>query len=461
MANFRGIGDVAIDVANKQEQEALERARIAEMERANRAQEKLQRQQMADRKNLAREEMGLRNRQLEFQQKNIGQEFALKQKQYEDTMSLENRKLQLSIEQDQRKSRIDDLILKMKGSQYEEYLSAVKRDQEERDLKKRAFTDGFIGLAMSAFLNPLDDNSGLGVAPATALQKFNVENSASDQDPELSSFVIDNNAGQIIWSVRNPQTGQDDVKVEKITDFIKTLQTTFAKRTQQETQRNVISQAGQYDTSTMDLVIELAKNSLNPNSRSYMELNKMLREQSLDNDRKAKEKRLTDKQAFDQKITLHKTKADIRKNMDSVTSPLNKELATLESELKEKKNNAPTKKKLLAAHKAEVKELEGQIETLKALIEEKEAPYRRQIAELELGGEGESVGKSPEKEKIDTRAFYDNEPKKQDAPKQMGRVVRKIEGGYEFYEDGVKKYTASDGEATRKFIKDHGFTEEK
>ena len=54
--------------------------------------------------------------------------------------------------------------------------------------------------------------------------------------------------------------------------------------------------------------------------------------------------------------------------------------------------------------------MEGQIETLKAQIGEKEAPYRRQIAEL--GGEGESVGKSPEEEKIDTRAFYDNEPEK-------------------------------------------------
>ena len=85
---------------------------------------------------------------------------------------------------------------------------------------------------------------------------------------------------------------------------------------------------------------------------------------------------------------------------------------------------------------------------------------KRQIAELELGKEA-SVGKSPGKEEIDSRAFYDNESEKQNAPKQMGRVVRKIEGGYEFYEDGVKKHTAPDSEATRKFIKDHGFTEEK
>ena len=318
------------------------------------------------------------------------------------------------------------------------YIEAGKQEalefeqmREEQARQAALMTEGISGLMAAGMQNPISP----GTVPLKALQLFNMQ-----YGTDFDMGIFDMQSGRLVFT----QPRKDE-----------------QGRAMRDQQGNIIR----------DVALELGREYTTPLFNMFNE--KMYGKQYAQDAAKGQDAAIKEqselakaklgaiKDAERMKMDRLKAISSIRKDMDSVTSPLNKELATLESELKEKKNNAPTKKKLLAAHNAEVKELEGQIETLKAQIEEKEAPYRRQIAELELGGEGESVGKSPEKEKIDTRAFYDNEPEKQDAPKQMGRVVRKIEGGYEFYEDGVKKHTAPDGEATRKFIKDHGFTEEK
>lgn len=318
------------------------------------------------------------------------------------------------------------------------YIEAGKQEalefeqmREEQARQAALMTEGISGLMAAGMMNPISP----GTVPSKALQLFNMQHGT-----DFDMGIFDMQSGRLVFT----QPRKDE-----------------QGRAMRDQQGNIVR----------DIALELDRGYTTPLFNMFNE--KMYGKQYAQDAAKGQETAIKEQSEFvktqlgaikdAERMKTDRLKAisGIRKDMDSVTSPLNKELATLESELKEKKEKAPTKKKLLAAHNAEVKELEGQIETLKAQIEEKEAPYRRQIAELELGGEGESVGKSPEKEKIDTRAFYDNEPEKQDAPKQMGRVVRKIEGGYEFYEDGVKKHTAPDGEATRKFIKDHGFTEEK
>lgn len=373
-------------------------------------------------------------------------------KQDERQARLDALQLERFNKQDERQNRLDMMAMERHNQAMQlgemhmdesrmrlnKYIEAGKQEalefeqmRKEQARQAALMTEGISGLMAAGMQNPISP----GTVPSKALQLFNMQ-----YGTDFDMGIFDMQSGRLVFT----QPRKDE-----------------QGRAMRDQQGNIIR----------DVALELGREYTTPLFNMFNE--KMYGKQYAQDAAKGQDAAIKEqselakaklgaiKDAERMKMDRLKAISGIRKDMDSVTSPLNKELATLESELKEKKNNAPTKKKLLAAHNAEVKELEGQIETLKAQIEEKEAPYRRQIAELELGGEGESVGKSPEKEKIDTRAFYDNEPKKQDAPKQMGRVVRKIEGGYEFYEDGVKKYTAPDGEATRKFIKDHGFTEEK
>ena len=350
----------------------------------------------------------------------------------------QNRLDMMGMERHNQAMQLGEMHMDESRMRLNKYIEAGKQEalefeqmREEQARQAALMTEGISGLMAAGMQNPISP----GTVPSKALQLFNMQ-----YGTDFDMGIFDMQSGRLVFTQpRKDEQGR-------------------AMRDQQgNIIRDVALELGrEYTTSLFNMFNEKMYGKQYGQDAAKGQ-DAAIKEQS----ELAKAKLGAIKDAERMKMDRLKAISGIRKDMDSVTSPLNKELATLESDLKEKKNNAPTKKKLLAAHNAEVKELEGQIETLKAQIEEKEAPYRRQIAELELGGEGESVGKSPEKEKIDTRAFYDNEPEKQDAPKQMGRVVRKIEGGYEFYEDGVKKHTAPDGEATRKFIKDHGFTEEK
>lgn len=350
----------------------------------------------------------------------------------------QNRLDMMGMERHNQAMQLGEMHMDESRMRLNKYIEAGKQEalefeqmREEQARQAALMTEGISGLMAVGMMNPISP----GTVPSKALQLFNMQ-----YGTDFDMGIFDMQSGRLVFT----QPRRDE-----------------QGRAMRDQQGNIVR----------DIALELGRGYTTPLFNMFNE--KMYGKQYAQDAAKGQETAIKEQSEFvktqlgaikdAERMKTDRLKAisGIRKDMDSVTSPLNKELATLESELKEKKEKAPTKKKLLAAHNAEVKELEGQIETLKAQIEEKEAPYRRQIAELELGGEGESVGKSPEKEKIDTRAFYDNEPEKQDAPKQMGRVVRKIEGGYEFYEDGVKKHTAPDGEATRKFIKDHGFTEEK
>ena len=432
------------------EEAAARRAQLAMQARQHDANMKQRRAELAESGRRFDAQLDYKKEQDAIQKLRWDKQDARLDKQDERQDRLDALQLERFNKQDERQARLDmmgmerhnqamqlgEMHMDESRMRLNKYIEAGKQEalefeqmREEQARQAALMTEGISGLMAAGMMNPISP----GTVPSKALQLFNMQ-----YGTDFDMGIFDMQSGRLVFT----QPRRDD-----------------RGRPMQDQQGNVIRDIAldlgrEYTTAFYNMFNEkMYGKQYAQDAASGMEA--ASKEQS----ELVKTQLGAIKDAERMKMDRLKTVSTIRKDMDSATAPLNKELTTLESELKEKKENAPTKKKRLAAHNAEVKELEGQIETLKAQIEEKEAPYRRQIAELD--GEGESVGKSPEKEKINTRAFYDNEPEKQDAPKQMGRVVRKIEGGYEFYEDGVKKHTAPDGEATRKFIKDHGFTEEK
>ena len=382
-----GAGAGAFEGDKAREEAAARRAQLAMQARQHDANMKQRQAELAESGRRFDAQLDFRKEQFALNKLRLG-------KQDERQDRLDALQLERFNKQDERQDRLDMMgmerhnqamqlgEMQMDESQMRlnKYIEAGKQEaaefeqmREEQARQAALMTEGVSGLMAAGMRNPVSP----GTVPSKALQLFNMQHGT-----DFDTGIFDMQSGRLVFT----QPRKDD-----------------QGRPMQDQQGNIIR----------DVALELDRGYTTPLFNMFNE--KMYGKQYAQDAARGQDAASKEQSEFVKtqlgaikdaermKMDRLKTVSSIQKNMDSATSPLNKELATLESGLKEKKNNAPAKKKHLAAHNAEVKELEGQVETLKAQIEEKEAPYRRQIAEL--GGDGESVGKSPRKEKTDTRHF--------------------------------------------------------
>lgn len=431
MANFRGIGDVAIDVANRQEQERLQQEQLNEQMRANRAQEKLARSrlQLADRQ--ATLDRQLKMKQLDQHQSNIDRDFQLKNTQLAQQQSNLDRDFQLKQAQDERRASMEELALKMKNSQFDEYLQAANYEREQREAKKRAHTDGFMGMLMlAASGDDIEDSPGIGVTPEGAINLYNAQNTTQGVGPKLVSFAVDKNNGVATLTMEDQETGEQTAQAMNITELITSLRQAMEARRQSPDE--LLRQSADYGDEVMNLTYNTLLNAAQRNSRYYHELRKigMARQGTQEPDGEMTRK---------EKIDIAKARADIQKSMSTALAPLEKERSEIETELNERKKEleATTKKKTRMSLESERDRLAQHLEEITARIQKEREPFQVNLDILKV--EGEAEGTKPASapstsQKVDPRTFSD--PEKQDAPKDGKVEIRAENGGLRKYVNG-------------------------
>lgn len=290
MAGFRGIGDDATDVANRQAQEALERRRLAETERANRAQEALAASRQKEAARQANMEMRQRQQQLRAGLEERKSEMALQQgkmaegaRQFDANLGFEQRKLDtqtaLQAREEQRRAAAAEFDLRVKGSEYERYLQAGKIEQENREGMKRAFADGFMGL-LAATAGNLVDSGGrrLGVAPKTALAQFNSAHAGEDRNaPAMTSFTRDPDTGNVTFAMKDPASGEERVEALNERDVLGRYIESLAARAEAATKNNdaTLKRSADYGEAVMAMTLKTLMETSSRDSRHFYDLEKL------------------------------------------------------------------------------------------------------------------------------------------------------------------------------------------
>lgn len=288
---FRGIGDDATDVANRQAQEALERRRLAEAERANRAQEALAASRQKEAGRQANMEMKLRQEQLRAGLAERKDEMALQRgkmaegaRQFDATMAQGARefdaKQALDTREADRRAAASEFEMRVKGSEYERYMQAGKLEQENREGMKRAFADGFMGLLTAAAGNPVDTRDGrkLGIAPKAAVEQFNSAQAGEDRNaPAMTSFTRDPDTGNVTFDMKDPASGEESVEALNERDVLGRYIESLAARAEAATKNNdaTLKRSADYGEAVMAMTLKTLMETASRDTRHFYDLEKL------------------------------------------------------------------------------------------------------------------------------------------------------------------------------------------